>query len=148
MTFSIRTFTTATALSGAAILASCAPVEAPESRLSVAKQQEIQAELDEMLEGRVAGEPQRCVNLNTLGNATPVGDRILIYTQGALRYRNDLRFDCPGLGRDDDILVTEPFGSQLCDGDQVRLVDRFTGMQGPVCRLGMFVPYRKVDDDK
>jgi hypothetical protein len=57
-------------------------------------------------------------------------------------YQNNLRSACSGLARDDDIMVSEQFGSQKCKGDIIRLVDRTTGMTGGVCSLGDFVPYR------
>ena len=129
----------------AAMTASCAPPQKAEINLTDAEQAVIQRDLAGFLDGYVAGKPQKCVSLTMLGSGSPVGDRILIYSSVGTRYRNDLRSDCPGLGRDDDILVLEPFGSQLCDGDSFRRVDRASGIEGPFCRLGMFVPYTKAD---
>ena len=57
-------------------------------------------------------------------------------------YQNKLRSACSGLARDNDIIVSEQFGSQKCKGDIIRLVDRTSGMTGGVCSLGDFVPYR------
>ena len=45
---------------------------------------------------------------------------------------------------DHDILVTRIFGSQLCDNDVVRLLDRGSRMESGAVFLGEFVPYRKV----
>ena len=73
-----------------------------------------------------------------------VSDDILLYrVSGNLVYKNNLRSTCPGLARDNDIIVSEQFSSQKCRGDLLRLVDRTSGIQGPVCSLGEFVPYRK-----
>jgi hypothetical protein len=45
---------------------------------------------------------------------------------------------------EDDILVTNTTGSQLCDLDIVRLVDRSSHFQTGFVSLDKFVPYRKV----
>jgi hypothetical protein len=73
-----------------------------------------------------------------------ISDDILLYrVSGNLVYKNNLRSSCPGLARDNDIVVSEQFGSQKCRGDLLKLVDRTSGIPGPVCSLGEFVPYRK-----
>lgn len=95
------------------------------------------------LKGKVAGEPRNCINSRGV-DAIRISDDILLYREsGRLVYQNKLRGPCPGLTRGDDILVTESFSGQLCRGDLIRLVDRTSGIQGPVCSLGEFVPYRK-----
>jgi hypothetical protein len=45
--------------------------------------------------------------------------------------------------RSDDILVTEPTGSEHCRGDLVRSFDRTSHIPGPSCVLGDFVPYSR-----
>src|SRR3546814_20719616 len=78
-----------------------------------------------------------------------VSDNILLYRSGGnLVYRNDLKGGCPGLARDSDIMVVEQFGSQVCSGDFFHLVDRSSGIRGPTCVFGDFVPYRKPAGDK
>jgi hypothetical protein len=100
--------------------------------------------LNKQLAGKVAGAPQRCISDFNADNMIRVSDDILLYrVSGNLVYRNNLRSSCPGLARDSDIVVTEQFGSQKCRGDLLRLVDRTSGIPGPVCSLGEFVPYRK-----
>ena len=95
------------------------------------------------LKGKVAGEPRNCINSRGV-DAIRISDDTLLYREsGRLVYQNKLRGPCPGLTRGDDIMVTESFSGQLCSGDLIRLVDRTSGIQGPVCGLGEFVPYRK-----
>lgn len=96
------------------------------------------------LEGKVASAPVNCISDFNADNMIRISDDILLYrVSGRLVYKNTLRSSCPGLARDSDIVVTEQFGGQKCRGDLVRLVDRTSGIPGPVCSLGEFVPYRK-----
>jgi hypothetical protein len=96
------------------------------------------------LAGKVAGEPQNCISAVGQNSLIRISDDMLLYRQsGRLVYQNRLRSACPGLARDSDVIVTETFGGQFCRGDIVRLVDRASGIPGPVCSLGEFVPYRK-----
>ncbi len=100
--------------------------------------------LDKELAGKVAGTPLNCISNFNSTNIVRISDDILLYrVSGNLVYKNNLRSSCPGLARDDDIIVSEQYGGQKCRGDLVRLVDRTSGIPGPVCSLGEFVPYRK-----
>ncbi len=95
------------------------------------------------LAGKAAGNPVSCVSSTDLDNSIKVSDSIILYRVSKnLVYRNDLRGSCPGLARDNDIMVVRTFGSQQCDGDIIHMVDRTTGMQGGACSYGKFVPYR------
>ena len=121
------------------LLAACAPVDSTPQPLTD-KQSMV---LSKQLAGKVAGEPQNCINDFNNTNLVRVSDDILLYrVSSRLVYENRLRYSCPGLARDNDIIVTEQFGSQRCKGDIFRLVDRTSGIQGPTCSLGEFVPYR------
>ena len=62
--------------------------------------------------------------------------------------RNDLKGSCPGLARDSDIMVVRQFGSSTCSGAFFHLVDRSSGIRGPTCVFGEFVPYRKPAGDE
>ena len=122
------------------LVASCAPVDSTPKPLT--EKQGIT--LAEQLDGKTAGTPQRCISDFNSTNLIRVSDDIIIYrVSGSLVYENRLRNSCPGLARDSDIIVSEKFGSQSCNGDLIRLVDRTSGITGPVCSLGEFVPYRK-----
>ena len=121
------------------LLAACAPVDSTPQPLTD-KQSMV---LSKQLAGKVAGEPQNCINDFNNTNLVRVSDDILLYrVSSRLVYENRLWYSCPGLARDNDIIVTEQFGSQRCKGDIFRLVDRTSGIQGPTCSLGEFVPYR------
>jgi hypothetical protein len=102
---------------------------------------------DRLFKGKIAGEPRDC--LPTLGNATPiaVGEDIIAFRRGDIVYRNNLRSICPGLNSKKDILIPVIRSGNVCKNDQVRRVDRFTGIPRSLCVLGEFVPYSKPDKD-
>ena len=105
--------------------------------------------LDKQLGGKVAGAPVNCLSNTSTYDTIRVSDNILLYRSGSrLVYRNDLKGSCPGLARDSDIMVVRQFGSQTCSGDFFHLVDRSSGIRGPTCVLGDFVPYRKPAGDE
>jgi hypothetical protein len=96
------------------------------------------------LAGRVAGKPVSCISSFPSTDFTRVSNSILLYgNSGSVVYQNTLPYGCGGTLRDDDILVFEPFGSKHCEGDTIKLVDRYSGIIGGVCRLGAFVPYKR-----
>lgn len=122
------------------LLAACAPMDSTPTPLTDKQS----TALSTQLAGKVAGAPQRCISDWNADRMIRISDDILLYrVSGNLVYENRLRGGCPGLARDNDIIVTEQFGSQKCRGDLLRLVDRTSGIPGPVCSLGEFVPYRK-----
>ena len=104
--------------------------------------------LDRNLGGKVAGRTVSCISSRTANQTIRVSDDILLYrVSGNLVYRNDLRSSCPGLARDDDIMVSNIRGSGPCRGDIIRLVDRASGITGASCVLGEFTPYRTARTD-
>lgn len=136
----MRTAKITTFVLTASLLAACAPVDSTPMPLT----EKQSAKLSKELAGKVAGESVNCISDFQSTNLVRVSDDILLYrVSSRLVYENRLRYSCPGLARDDDIIVTEQFGSQKCRGDIIKLVDRYSGIQGPVCSLGEFVPYRK-----
>ena len=106
---------------------------------------EKQAELlKEQLDGKVPGKPVACIGHGSQNSIIRVSDEMLLYrVSGRLVYQNRLRSPCPGLARDDDVMVTRQYGSQQCRGDIFQLVDRVGGIPGPSCVLGDFIPYRR-----
>lgn len=124
----------------AAALSSCAPMAQAGAEALTPDQLAV---LDRNLSGKVAGQPVSCINSTTADQTIRVSDSILLYrASGRLVYKNDLRGACPGLARDNDVIVTEVRGSGPCRGDIIHLVDRTTGIRGPSCVLGDFTPYR------
>ncbi len=98
-------------------------------------------ELAELIEGRVAGEPVRCL---TRIEADSV--RIIDETAFVFRDRRTIYINRPVTGTRYldrwDMPVFRKFGSSnLCRSDQVELVDRNSGFPGPVLQLGAFIPY-------
>ena len=94
------------------------------------------------LHGRTAGIAQRCVSLRPTDSlrASDTDPHTLIYGSGQVIWANRLG-QCAFAN--DDILVTEPTGSYLCQGDLVRSFDRSSHIPGPSCVLGDFVAYRR-----
>ena len=95
------------------------------------------------LNGRLAGPPVNCVQLrqNAALRTADNDGHVLLYGNGATIWLNRLSANCRF--RNDDILVTEPFGSSLCRGDIVRSFDRLSRIPGPSCVLGDFIPYTR-----
>lgn len=125
------------------LIASCAPAGTAEAGAAALtpKQAEL---LDKQLANKVAGTPVRCLPNYQTSETIRVSDQILLYRSGRnLVYRNMLKGACPGLARDSDIMVVRQFGSSTCEGDFFHLVDRTSGIRGPTCVFGEFVPYRK-----
>ena len=114
----------------AAAPAGAVPRLAPEQRLARA------------IEGRVAGEPVRCLSLHQIRSSQIIDKTAIIYDAGSTLYVNRPRAGSESLDQW-DVLVTRPFGSQLCGTDVVHLYDPASRMQTGFVFLGEFVPYRK-----
>ncbi len=134
-------------IAAASLVASCAPAGTAEAGADALTPKQIET-LDKQLAGKIPGEPIRCLPNTRTSDTIRVSDSILLYRSGRnLVYRNDLRNICPGLARDSDIMVVRQFGSSTCEGDFFHLVDRSSGIRGPTCVFGEFVPYRKPAGD-
>jgi hypothetical protein len=98
------------------------------------------------LEGRIAGKEQSCIPLDQATGNEVFRDAIL-YRASRSRY---FVADAPGCGlsrgHNDYILVQNVFGSQLCRGDIVRLVERVGGFTSGSCAIRGFTPYTKPKD--
>lgn len=101
-----------------------------------------EAQLEKMLEGRVAGEPRNCIPLSAT-NSTVIDGTAIVYRVGGTLWVNRPRSGADTLD-EDDILVTRTSGSQLCSLDSVQLYDRSGNMWRGFVSLDEFVPYRKV----
>lgn len=99
-------------------------------------------DLADALEGRVAGKARDCMSMMSASGPQIIGDRTLIYRSGRTLWRNDLPDRCPGMDNN-DFLVVQIRGSQLCRNDLVTPTSRGSGIPGPSCRLGLFTPYTK-----
>lgn len=100
-------------------------------------------ELDKVIAGRVAGPPERCIEISRVNGPQIIDDQTIVYRQSGRRiWVNRLPDACPGL-RTDALVVVQPTGSQLCSTDNFRTLIRYTSIPGAICRFGEFVPYEK-----
>jgi hypothetical protein len=100
-------------------------------------------QLQKALAGRVAGKPVNCISLSGTDGSQIIDGKAIIYRVGGKLYVNEPRSGAETL-RDDDILVTRTFGSQLCSIDTVRLIDRGSRFAHGFVSLGQFTPYSRV----
>ncbi len=99
-------------------------------------------DLAELLKGKVAEAPVRCIPVSPtdLSSVQIISGRALVWRIGSRIYVNVPRARAETLD-DDDILITEPFGSQLCRNDQVRPLNRMSRIPKASLLLGNFTPY-------
>jgi hypothetical protein len=101
-----------------------------------------EAELARALQGRVAGEPVRCIDLHRVRSSRIIPDTAIIYDAGSVVYVNR-----PANGAEQlnqwDTMVTRTHTSQLCNVDTVTMVDQASRSFTGVVFLGEFVPYRR-----
>lgn len=101
-------------------------------------------DLAKALEGRVPGKPENCISNSRVNGPEIIDDRNILYRQsGARIWRNEMTDKCPAV-RDNDIVVIEIFGDQICKYDRFRVVNRNSGIPSAFCILGSFTPYDKV----
>lgn len=99
--------------------------------------------LAEMLEGRVAGEPESCIRTSSSRGLQIIDKTALVYDDGRTIWVNRPRN--PKTLDDSDYLVIKKFGNagQLCKLDSVTTRDRGSNFFSGVIFLEEFVPYRK-----
>lgn len=102
-----------------------------------------EAELAELLDGRVAGEPVRCLRQSQHRGIQIIDDTAMVFRSGSTIYVN--RTNAPRFLDEFDLPVFEMFGSSLCTRDQVEMRNRLANASfaGPIILLGEFVPYTK-----
>ncbi|MEP9400301.1 hypothetical protein [Sphingomonas sp. VNH70] len=99
-------------------------------------------ELAKVLAGRTAGEPQNCIPIGFIDGPQVVGDSLIYRQNGRRLWRTQVRDRCPFL-RDDQIVVSILYGTQVCRNDRFRLIDRGSRIPSGDCTFGEFVPYDK-----
>lgn len=99
--------------------------------------------LAKALEDRVAGEPVDCIYTPRVMSTRIYDKTAIVYDAGNTIWVNRPESGA-GMLDDNDIMVTTPFGSQLCSVDIVRMIDRGAGFWRGSVGLGQFVPYKKV----
>ena len=101
--------------------------------------------LAKLLEGREAGEPQRCIRTFPNNRMQTIDRTAYIYGSGNTIYvqrtRNPEQID------DSDALVSRRFNAtQICKFDVTHTIDPFIGMFTGAVFFEDFVPYTRVDD--
>lgn len=140
----------ALAISGAAFglaLTTAQPAMAEEEKAETEEMTKGEKRLAEILEGRVAGEPQRCIRIRINNRLRVVDKTAYVYGSGRTIYvqrtRNPDQIDR------DDILVSRQFNaSQLCRLDVVTTADRVAGFFTGAVFFEDFVPYTRVQDSE
>ena len=120
--------------------------ESDNSDNSTEQQSETERELEELLEGRVAGQPESCIYTRPNSRMRVIDNTAIVYGRGKTIYVN--RTARPENLDDRDTMVIRRFsGSQLCRQDIITTVDAFSGMYTGNIFLSDFVPYTRVDSD-
>lgn len=103
-------------------------------------------ELAELLEGRVAGEPQRCIRMTPSERMRVIDDTAYVYGRGRTIYVQRTRH--PEQIDDNDTLVSRRFSaSQLCKLDTMTTIDAHNGFFTGVVFFEDFIPYTRVAED-
>ncbi len=101
--------------------------------------------LAELLEGRVAGEPQNCIRTRRNYNLTVIDDTAYVYGRGNTIYVQRTRH--PNRIDRDDTLVSRRFGtSQICKQDIVNTIDPLNGFFTGAVFFEEFIPYTRVEE--
>ena len=125
--------------------ATCAALAAP---AAIAKEKKTgEEQLAELLEGRVAGEPQSCINsMGTTQHLKIIDGTALVYGRGKTIYVNRTRD--PDDIDDNDVLVTRRHSPGICSLDIVTKVDRSSGFFAGSVFLEDFIPYTRVEEEE
>ena len=116
---------------------SCATTPAPPNPAA-------QARLQQLIAGKVAGQPLNCLQTYRSNDMIAIDDDTLVFRDGGRVYVNRLRHGCPHLTNASYTLVTRQFGGVgLCSGDIAQVADLTTGMTVGSCVIGDFVPYTR-----
>ncbi|BDI60038.1 hypothetical protein [Qipengyuania nanhaisediminis] len=101
--------------------------------------------LAEMLDGRVAGEPQNCIRQRMSERMTVIDETAIVYGSGRTIYVQ--RTTSPEDIDSRDAMVSRRFNaSQICRQDVVTTIDPFLGFFTGAVFFEKFVPYTRVED--
>lgn len=99
--------------------------------------------LAKLLEGRVAGAPQNCLNTRIHSESQIIDGTAVVYGRGRTIWVN-----VPANARDlddNDALLVRQYGASLCRQDIVTTFDNSGGFYTGNVFLGDFVPYTRAD---
>lgn len=114
-----------------------------ETEASAEPMTEGEQRLAKLLEGRVAGEPLRCIRTLPNQRMTTINRTAYVYGSGNTIYVQRTRN--PDQINDNDALVTRRFNAtELCRLDQMTTVDRVSGIFTGAVFFEDFVPYTRV----
>ncbi len=105
-----------------------------------------EAELAQLIAGRVTAAAQRCLDDSKRRNMRIVEGTAFVFRDGDTIYVN--RPENAGFLDDTDVPVFRLYGSQVCRLDQVEMRDRTSGIGGPVVILNDFIPYTRKQESK
>ncbi|WP_247711661.1 hypothetical protein [Qipengyuania aurantiaca] len=129
------------ALATVAITMLAAPAVQAEDQAELTKGE---MKLAKMLDGRVAGEPERCIRTIGSRSITRIDDTALVYRDGDTIWVNYTR--SPGAIDDSDYMVIDRFSAtSLCRTDRITTYSRAGNFFSGVIFLDDFVPYRAAD---
>lgn len=141
---SLSTLATASGVAALALLA--APPALADDHGADGEMSAGEKRLAEMLEGRVAGEPQNCIRSRLNDRLTVIDDTAYVYGRGRTIYVQRTRH--PDRIDRHDTLVSRRFNSsQVCKQDVVTTIDPVTGIFTGAVFFAEFVPYTRVDED-
>ncbi|WP_324748985.1 hypothetical protein SH591_09895 [Sphingomonas sp. LY54] len=128
-----------------ALLGGCAYDRGPEAAARAeAEMAEDAANLEQALAGRVAEDPQSCVNSRDLAGNKSFGEGAILFRgrTNSTVYVNRPPTGCPDLsyGR---ALKVRTISTRLCRGDIINVFDPVSGVEYGSCSLGDFTPYRR-----
>jgi hypothetical protein len=97
---------------------------------------------DDPLAGRVAGKPERCINLATVSGPAIETDGRIIYRDraGTRLWVTRSIGACPSL-RPFNTLVVNLWGSQQCRNDRFQVLQQGVSIPSGYCRFDVFTPY-------
>jgi len=119
-------------------LASCTTAPQPTARAA-----DKQAELAQLLAGKVAQRPISCLPHYQASDMRVIDEDTIAFRDGAARtFVARMNGGCSNLGSGGTALVTHQFGTaDLCRGDIARVVDTLNGVTVGSCSFGDFTPY-------
>ena len=131
------------AVATAAVTMLAAPAVQADDHVELTKGEK---KLAKMLDGRVAGEPERCIRTIGSRSITRIDDTALVYRDGDTIWVNYTR--SPSAIDDSDYMVIDRFSAtSLCRTDRITTYSRAGNFFSGVIFLDDFVPYRAADAD-
>ena len=123
----------------AAALTSCSTAMGPTPEVSARSQ----AQLQQLLAGRVAGPAVTCLPPGRSGDMTTIAGGTVVFRSGSTYYLNTMGGGCPNLNSHTALVTRQFGGSSLCSGEIAQLLDPGSRMTVGSCTFGEFIPFRK-----